>query len=122
MIINTIIHDYMKNVSLTRPFLPLVALNITIIYSNSYCKITEAFCFSIFTVILLLFYSARCCTFFGQQLVLYIYSKICCKSTVTFYSVGEYSISCLLIALTYSVGSHIRIITLGYQTSSYRYV
>ena len=63
MIINTIIHDYMKNVSVTRPFLPLVVLNITIVYSNGYCKITEPLCFSILTVTVLLFYSTRCCTF-----------------------------------------------------------
>ena len=53
----------MKNVSLTRPFLPLVVLNIAIIYSNGYWKITEPFCLSIFTVTVLLFYSTHCCTF-----------------------------------------------------------
>ena len=60
---NPIKHDNTKNVSLTRPYLPLVVLNITIIYSKGYCKITEPFCFSIITVTLLLFYSTHCCTF-----------------------------------------------------------
>ena len=63
MIINTMKHDYMKNVTLTRPSIPLVVLNITIIYSNGYCKITEPFCLPIFTVTALLFYSTCCCTF-----------------------------------------------------------
>ena len=86
MIINTVQHDYMKNVSLTRPSLPLVVLNITIIYSNSYCKITEPFCLSIFTVTVLLFYSTRYCTF-SESNKHRIFSQICCKSTVTFNSV-----------------------------------
>ena len=61
--INPIIHDNTKNVSLTRLFLPLVVLNITIMYSKGYCKSTEPFCFSIITVTLLLFYSTHYCTF-----------------------------------------------------------
>ena len=53
--INPIIHDNTKNVPLARLFLPLVVLNITIMYSKGYCKITEPFCFSVITVTLLLF-------------------------------------------------------------------
>ena len=52
-----------KDISLTRFCLPLVGLNITIIYSKGYCKNAEPFYFSIITVTLVLFYSYHCWIF-----------------------------------------------------------